>query len=80
MSKAAKCDRCEAFYLRDRITDESVISTDATHTFQELELSYRDCSGISHAAIRYDLCPECRKKLKVWLLNPQIDEGVSKSE
>ncbi len=74
MSKAAKCDRCGAFYLRDRITDESVISTDATHVFQELELSYRDCSGISHAAIRYDLCPECRKKLKVWLLNSQVKD------
>lgn len=74
MSKAAKCDRCGAFYLRDHITDESVISTDATHPFQELELSYRDCSGISHTAIRYDLCPECRKKLKLWMLHFQFEE------
>ena len=74
MSKAAKCDRCGSFYLRDRATESSVISTDAKHAFQELELSYRDCNGFSHTAIRYDLCPECRKKLKAWLLNSQFKE------
>lgn len=72
MSKASKCDRCGAFYLRDQITDELVISTDATHVFQELELSYRDYNDCSHTAIRYDLCPECRRSFKDWLLFPQV--------
>ena len=75
MSKAAKCDRCGQYYDLDHVTNEKVVSPDACHVFQEVVLSYRDNANILHASIRYELCPECRRSLKVWLLKPQAEEG-----
>lgn len=72
MSKAAKCDRCGQFYLVDRKTNERVLAPDANHVFQQLLLAYMNDSGSLNSDIRYDLCPECRYKLKTWLLNPDI--------
>lgn len=75
MSKAAKCDRCGKYYDVDHNTNEKVISTDGHHVFQEIVLSYRDDGGAEHAAIRYELCPECRKSIKTWILDPQFKES-----
>ena len=75
MSKAAKCDRCGKYYDVDHITSEKVVSPDASHVFQELGLFYRDDVGIRHAAIQYELCPECRKSIKAWILYPQFKES-----
>lgn len=74
MSKAAKCDRCGKYYDVDHITNEKVVSPDAHHVFQEVALSYRDDGDIRHVGIRYELCPECRRSIKAWLLKPQAEE------
>lgn len=75
MTKAAKCDRCGKYYDVDRATNEKVVSTDGCQVFQEVVLSYRDDGNILHAAIRYELCPECRRSIKTWLLKPQAESA-----
>ncbi len=74
MSKAAKCDRCGKYYDVDHMTNEKVVSTDGRRVFQELILSYRDDANLLHTAVRYELCPECRRSIKVWILNPQVEK------
>lgn len=80
MSKAAACDRCGAFYLRDIDTDELVKSPDSSRAFNEMTFRYCTIGGKISTVDLYELCPDCRHELNEWLRLKTLIKGVSKSE
>lgn len=72
MSKAAACDRCGAFYLRDIDTDELVKSPDSSRAFNEMTFRYCTIGGKISTVDLYEL--------NEWLRLKTLIKGVSKSE
>lgn len=75
MSKAAKCDRCGKFYLRDIYTDELVRSPGSNWAFNEMTFRHRSVDDHISTIGKYELCPNCRHELNEWFLSPRFEKA-----
>ena len=67
MGNAKQCDRCKQLYS---------LSTSSLLSFMAVEDSWRysvskDCHP--YPEIKFDLCPECQRKLAEWMKGSEVD-------
>lgn len=73
MANAKKCDRCGEFYVNDEKTyDGRSYNPSGTHFFNRLVLEKGNSITGSYVFVNYfDLCPDCRLALRMFLTEKQ---------
>lgn len=76
MANAKSCDRCGSYYINDDKTyDGRSYNPSGTMFFNRLALEKEDpITGGYILVNNFDLCPDCRKDLRMFIVEGQADE------
>ena len=77
MTNAKRCDRCESYYINDEKTyDGRSYNLSGTVFFNRLVLEKENSITGSYLLVdRIDLCPDCRRDLRMFILKGRADES-----